>query len=76
MEDARETSNLESLFRVRSIPEETQIREVLDEVDPVSLETVFPDYFGYGGLDCCLSESVAVICQKREQLSATLILLE
>jgi hypothetical protein len=46
MEDAKETSNLETLFKVHSIPKDTQIREVLDEVDPLSLEEVFPDYFG------------------------------
>jgi hypothetical protein len=45
MEDAKETSNLETLFKVHSIPKDTQIREVLDEVDPLSLEEVFPDYF-------------------------------
>ncbi len=45
MEDAKETSNLETLFKVHSIPKDTQIREVLDEVDPASLEEVFPDYF-------------------------------
>lgn len=46
MGDARETSNLKSLFHVDSIPRDTQIREVLDEVDPPSLEGVFTDYFG------------------------------
>ena len=46
MEDARQTSNLKGLFHVDSIPKDTQIREVLDEVDPLSLEEVFPDYFG------------------------------
>jgi hypothetical protein len=45
MEDARETSNMKSLFDVDSIPKDTQIREVLDEVDPSSLEGVFSDYF-------------------------------
>lgn len=46
MEDAEETSNLKTLFKVDSIPKDAQIREVLDEVDPASLEEVFPDYFG------------------------------
>jgi hypothetical protein len=46
MEDAKETSNLKSLFHVDSIPKDTQIREVLDEVDPSSLEGVFTGYFG------------------------------
>lgn len=46
MEDARQTSNLKGLFHVDSIPKDAQIREVLDEVAPVSLEEVFPDYFG------------------------------
>jgi hypothetical protein len=45
MEDARQTSNLKSLFYVDSIPGDKQIREVLDMVDPVSLEEVFSDYF-------------------------------
>ena len=46
MEDAKETSNLKTLFKVDSIPKDAQIREVLDEIDPLSLEEVFPDYFG------------------------------
>lgn len=46
MEDARQTNNLKSLFHVDSIPRDTQIREVLDEADPSSLEGVFTDYFG------------------------------
>lgn len=45
MEDARETNNLKTLFCVDSIPKDTQIREVLDAVDPSSLEEVFSDYF-------------------------------
>lgn len=46
MEDARQTSNLKGLFHVDSIPGDKQIRDVLDEVDPSSLEEAFPDYFG------------------------------
>lgn len=46
MEDARQTSNMKRLFHVDSIPGDKQIRDVLDEVDPASLEEVFPDYFG------------------------------
>lgn len=45
MEDAKETSNMKSLFHVDSIPGDKQIREVLDKVDPDSLKAVFPDYF-------------------------------
>ena len=45
MEDAKETSNLKSIFGVDSIPKDAQMREVLDEVDPSYLKEVFPDYF-------------------------------
>lgn len=45
MEEAKQTSNMKTLFQVQSIPRDTQIREVLDEVNPPSLEEVFSDYF-------------------------------
>jgi hypothetical protein len=45
MEDAKQTSNLKNLFHIRSVPKDTQIREVLDEVAPNSLEEIFSDYF-------------------------------
>lgn len=46
MEDARQTSNMKNLFGVDSIPQDKQIRDVLDRVDPLSLKEVFSDYFG------------------------------
>lgn len=46
MEDTRQTSNMKTLFHVDSIPGDKQIRDVMDEVDPESLEEVFSDYFG------------------------------
>ncbi len=45
MEDVKETSNMKSLFHVDAIPGDKQIRKVLDEVDPSSLEEVFTEYF-------------------------------
>jgi hypothetical protein len=45
MEDARQTSNMKGLFHVDAVPGDKQIREVLDTVDPASLEEVFADYF-------------------------------
>lgn len=46
MEDARQTSNMKTLFCVDTIPGDKQIRDVLDEVAPALLEEIFPAYFG------------------------------
>jgi Transposase DDE domain len=45
MEDAKQTSNMKNLFHVDATPGDKQLREVLDEVDPASLEEVFTEYF-------------------------------
>jgi hypothetical protein len=39
MEDAKQTSNMKSLFHVDAIPGDTQLREVLDEVEASARET-------------------------------------
>src|SRR3954471_13321040 len=41
----RRSSNLRSLFRVTQIPSDTQMREILDEVDPDNIRTAFVDLF-------------------------------
>jgi hypothetical protein len=45
MEEARETSNLKTLFGVSSVPKDTCMREVVDEVAPECLAPVFKDFF-------------------------------
>ena len=45
MQQAMQKSNLQTLFAVKDIPEDTQLRDVLDEVGSANLEEVFRDYF-------------------------------
>ena len=45
MEEARQTSNLKTLFSVSSVPKDTCMREALDELDPKRLAPVFVDFF-------------------------------
>src|SRR3954468_21854404 len=37
--------NLRSVFGLKAIPSDTQMREILDEVDPVLLRPLFKDFF-------------------------------
>ncbi|MFH2031062.1 MAG: transposase [Bacteroidota bacterium] len=43
-EEVRE-KNLRTIFKVTNVPEDTQMREVLDNLNPDGLENVFSDYF-------------------------------
>jgi hypothetical protein len=45
MEDEAHLSNLKTLFHVESIPKDTQMGEVLDEVDPEEIMFLFDDFF-------------------------------
>lgn len=45
MEEARQTSNLKTLFGVSSVPRDTCMREALDRLDPKHLAPVFADFF-------------------------------
>jgi hypothetical protein len=45
MEDEVHNNNLKTLFHVTSIPKDTQMGEVLDEVDPEELMPLFDDFF-------------------------------
>jgi hypothetical protein len=45
MEEVKQTSNLKSLFNVSSVPKDTCMREVLDEIDPDHIEPLFADFF-------------------------------
>jgi hypothetical protein len=38
-------NNLRTLFQVQSIPKDSQMKEVIDEVDSSELEPVFEDWF-------------------------------
>lgn len=45
MEDEAHANNLKNLFQVSSIPRDTQMREVIDHVDPEGLAPLFDDFF-------------------------------
>jgi hypothetical protein len=45
MEEAKQTSNLKSLFNVSSVPKDTCMREVLDKIDPDQIKPIFSDFF-------------------------------
>lgn len=45
LEDAAHHNNLSNLFQVQSIPRDTQMREVIDEIDSRELEPLFEDFF-------------------------------
>lgn len=55
MEQKRRRCNLQTIFGVREIPSDTQMREILDGVEPESLRGVFPQLWekvrraGWGG---------------------------
>ena len=42
MEEVRQTSNLQALFTVSSVPKDTCMREVLDEIDPEHIAPILP----------------------------------
>lgn len=45
LEDAVHNNNLKTLFQVRSIPKDSQMKEVIDTVDSSELEPLFEDFF-------------------------------
>lgn len=45
LREAKQRSNLTTLFDVEEIPENTQLREVLDEVKSESFRPLFKEYF-------------------------------
>jgi hypothetical protein len=45
LEDGTHNNNLKTLFQVRSIPKDSQMKEVIDELDSRELEPVFEEYF-------------------------------
>ena len=45
MKEKRNRSNLETVFKVKAIPKDSQLREVIDNSDFDKLEKVFPEYF-------------------------------
>lgn len=46
LEEALRRSNLRSIFHVQSIPKDSQMRDVIDEVDSEGMGTVFDEFFG------------------------------
>jgi hypothetical protein len=45
LEEEAHNNNLKTLFQVRTIPKDSQMREITDAVDSRGLEPVFDDYF-------------------------------
>ncbi len=45
MKQASNKSNLETLFHVKNIPKETQMREVIDQVDSEGLASIFKEFY-------------------------------
>jgi hypothetical protein len=45
MEDEAHMNNLTTLFQIQSIPGDTRMREVIDQVDPEELKPLFDDFF-------------------------------
>ena len=45
LEDEGHMNNLKTLFHVESIPKDTQMREVIDDVDPEEIAPLFDDFF-------------------------------
>jgi hypothetical protein len=45
MEEVKQTSTQKSLFNVSSVPKDTCMREVLDEIDPDHIRPIFSDFF-------------------------------
>ena len=45
LEDEIHNNNLKTLFQLESIPKDSQMKEVIDDVDSTELEPVFEDFF-------------------------------
>lgn len=45
MKQKRDRCNLETIFQVKSVPSDTQMREILDEISPESLRPLLPKLF-------------------------------
>lgn len=46
IEDIYQRSNLHSMFDIRNIPKDSQMRDLLDTISPESLEPIFSDFLG------------------------------
>jgi hypothetical protein len=45
LREERNRDNLQTLFDVKDIPEDTQVREIIDQVDSEQLRPIFKEYF-------------------------------
>jgi hypothetical protein len=45
LQEAIHTNNLQTLFQVESLPKDSQMREVIDEIESQELEPLFEDFF-------------------------------
>lgn len=45
LESSIQKNNLKTLFNVQSIPQDTQMRDIIDEVEPKAIEVLFDDFF-------------------------------
>ena len=48
LEDAAHQNNLRNLFCVQSIPRDTRMRDVIDEIDSQEIEPLFEDFLSIG----------------------------
>ena len=44
-EERRSDTNLKTIYKVNKVPCDTQMRKILDEQDPASIEPLFSDIF-------------------------------
>ena len=57
-EERRSDTNLKTIYKVNKVPCDTQMRKILDEQDPVSIEPLFSDIFHQLQRGKCLEKMV------------------
>ena len=45
LEESEHNNNLQTLFKVTTIPKDSQLRDIIDQTDSEALRPVFKDYF-------------------------------
>lgn len=45
LQESRNANNLKTIFQIKAIPSDTQLRDTLDEVDPAGIEIIYRDFF-------------------------------
>ena len=57
-EERQSDTNLKTIYKVNKVPCDTQMRKILDEQDPVSIEPLFSDIFHQLQRGKCLEKMV------------------